>query len=380
MNAIIDQPRILYANEIPENRLLIDNVSQHNYRISHCLLEECLNTSLEEKPDVVIFELNEATKERSLLIGSKIRQNLINTGIIYLSNEASNELRFDCYDSGADDFVHKPFDTDILIDRIELLLKSKQAEYQQKSNSEQIQKLASTSISIVGEQGVIIHFFQDSISLNTYSSLADKLFEELANLGLSSALAVWCNSEAPFYSSDGIVHAIERSILKVGQDTNKRKISTYGKRCMLLGKHTTLLIRNLPEDIEKAGRYKDLFAMLIDGIDLLCSQILLKDQLSKSEMQLTQTMLLTNQSIGNLKNRTAESRGKIKTAVSDLMTQMEKKFMKLDMTEEQENELYKLVLKLDKTIDQQISEIIDQEEEMGNILEHSNNQRWNNSF
>ncbi len=215
--------------------------------------------------------------------------------------------------------------------------------------------------------------------LNTYSSLAHKLFEELATLGLSGALAIWCDKETPFYSSEGVVHPIEKSILEVGQNTNKRKISTYGNRCMLLGKRATLLIRKLPEDIEKVGRYKDLFAMLIDGIDLLCSQILLKDQVSKSEMQLTQTILLTNQSISNLKNRTSGSREKVKTAVSHLMTQMELKFMHLGLTEEQENELYKLILDLDNTIDQQITEIIAQEEEMSTILERSNNQRWNNS-
>ncbi len=169
MNTIVEQSSILYANDAAENQLFIDSVSEHDYRISQCSLEECLSTTLEQKPDVVLFELDDTFKKRSLEIGSAIRKHIDHTvtGIIYLSNEASNELRFECYDSGADDFIHKPFDIDILIDRIELLLKSKQAEHQQKSNNEQIQKLASTSISVVGEQGVIIHFLQDSISLNT---------------------------------------------------------------------------------------------------------------------------------------------------------------------------------------------------------------------
>jgi len=114
-------------------------------------------------------------------------------------------------------------------------------------------------------------------------------------------------------------------------------------------------------------------------MDLLCNQILMKEQLSMSEMQMTQTMLLTNQSISALKNRVALSREKINEAVSDLVTKMEQKFMKLGLTEEQEKAMIQLVLDADQVIDLQVAEILSQEEQMKKILESSSNLRWQSS-
>ena len=376
-----DRVSILYADGDAENRRLIENIYKYDYQFSHCSLGKCLDNALTQKPDIVILEMNGEMDEYSLEIGHKLREQVdhATTSLVYLANDVSNEMRFRCYDSGADDVINKPFDIHSLIKRIELLLKSKKAEYELKLTQEQAQKLVSSTINIVGEQGVVIHFFQDSISLNTYPVLTQKLFEELSSLGLSGVMAIWCDEEIHYSGSDGIIHPIEMSILEVAYHRDKKKISTYGQRCLVLGKQSTLLIRNLPDDLEKAGRYKDLLAMLVDGIDLICNQILLKNQLSRSEMQLMQTMLLTNQSITTLKSRTSISRGKINVAINDLVTKMEQKFMGLGLTEEQENEVINLVLNTNEVIDLQITEIYSQEEELGQILENSGSQRWKNS-
>jgi len=146
-----------------------------------------------------------------------------------------------------------------------------------------------------------------------------------------------------------------------------------------LGKHTTLLIRDLSDDLETSGRHKDMLAMLIDSLDMKCSQVSMTDKLVKSELQLTQAMLLTSQSISLLKKRTVNSREKVKNAIDGLTAQLEADFMSMGLTEEQEELLISRVSEAENLIDSEITESFAQEEEMEKILKLSSEVRWQSS-
>jgi hypothetical protein len=119
--------------------------------------------------------------------------------------------------------------------------------------------------------------------------------------------------------------------------------------------------------------------MLVDGLDLLSNQIDLKTRLSLSEMQLTQTLLLTQQTVMALKTRTAGSRNRIKQANDELISRMEEAVMHLGLTEAQETELIRLVELTEQKIDREVSESLGQEEEMNRILELGRDLKWRNS-
>lgn len=167
--------------------------------------------------------------------------------------------------------------------------------------------------------------------------------------------------------------------MEVAHEKYLKKIVAFDRRCLVMGKQSTLLVRKLPDDVERAGRYKDVLAMLVDSLDLICNQIYLKSQLMKSEMQLTQSILLTNRSIDSLKSRTANSRKKITHATENLVARMEQEFMTLGLSEEQEDRLIKLVLQTESVIEQEVDESLAQEEEMKKILEMSSELRWRSS-
>jgi len=377
----MDKANIIYVEGSNSDRVLIENIFKYDYRFVSCNINVCLDQAIKNKPDLFIIEIDDLSIEKSLELVRHIRQKTEAnpSGLILVSNNTGEDLRIKYYNAGADDFIGKPYDIHHLVYSVKLILSAKEAERKLLETKKSSNKLISTSIRSLGEQGTVMRFVQDSMNLDSYSALAKEVFKALDNLGLHGALAIWLDKDTPFYSHGNVTYPIENDILSVAHEKHGKKIQTFQNRCLILGKHTTLLIRDLSDDLETSGRHKDMLAMLIDSLDMKCSQVSMTDKLVKSELQLTQAMLLTSQSISILKKRTVNSREKVKNAIDGLTAQLEADFMSMGLTEEQEELLISRVSEAENLIDSEITESFAQEEEMEKILKLSSEVRWQSS-
>lgn len=377
----LQEPRlsILYIAADGENKELARHIFSGDYLFGECQQDQCINSVSDVIPDIVILEIDEQ-HEDWLALGEKVsaHPDAQNVGLIFISPDPSNAMRFRCYEAGGDEFIAKPFDLRQLVKKVEVLQASKITAAKLRDEQQEVRKLAAESISFIGEQGVILHFYKKSVAISEYAELADKALRALRDLELDGSLALWNDFESVYYSTDTL-KPIEQSLLEVSHARQTEKFMSRGRRCLIQGDESSLLIRNMPEDDVRAGRYRDVLAMLIDGMDLISSQLGLKLALRRNEMHVTQTMLQTSQSLAALKTRTELSRKRIKDANDDLMVQMEMMVMNLGLTEEQEDALLELVTTTEKRIDREVSENLSQEEEMARLLEQSREIKWRNS-
>lgn len=299
--------------------------------------------------------------------------------VIFVSAHDTIEEKLAGYNAGGSDYLIKPVEPSELLRKVKLAIDNKHLKDSISAEKNVAFDTAMTAMTSAGEQSVALHFIRNSISIKSYPSLAQELLQFLGSLSLSVSLALWNDKETTFYNSGGTIVPIEAEILEVAREKNDKKISTFGQHCLILGSQSTLLVHNLPDDAEKSGRFKELLTMMIDSVDQLSNQIFLKSQLIKSEMQMTQAMLLTSQTISTLKQRTIKSRKKIKKASDELVANMEDKFLTLGLTEDQEDELISMILDTEGLIDKEISASLGLEKEMEKILEINRELRWKTS-
>lgn len=389
MNRPKDKASILYVDSDTTSHTLMRTIFSDKYDYSSCGGgDACIQYVMEKKPDIILLDIDLEPGLDGLEVCRKLRQELNDndTSIIFLSHISSNDVRFKCYDAGGNDFITKPFDIWELIQKIESLLKIKRSYVEMVSTQATSQHMINLSMSSMAEQGLILRFIQDSLTVNDYAALSRLFFATLANYGLTGSIAIWRDKEDPNYSSTGVGHPLELSIMQVARERNQQKIATYGARCLVTGNETSLLIRNMPEDEEKFGRYKDNMAMLIDSLDLLVKNIHLKHELVKSEMQVAQAMLLTNQSISQsivtIRRTAHNNRKKNQEIIRNLAMNMEQQFMTMGLTEEQEEKLMAMIDDTEQQSDALYVDGIQLDEEMEKIkslLKKTSDERWKNS-
>lgn len=94
--------------------------------------EDALGYGLEGKYDVIILDIM-MPKKNGIEVLEELRRNNIKTPIMMLTAKTQKEDRITGYDSGADDYLPKPFDADELISRVRALLR-RSGDYQDNKN------------------------------------------------------------------------------------------------------------------------------------------------------------------------------------------------------------------------------------------------------
>jgi len=143
----------------------------------------------EEKIDLIIMDRNLPGVEGSEFI-AQIKQDGYNYPVIYLSAKDKNEDILEGFDRGADDYITKPFDINILKARVNAVLKR----YNTKNDIEQIGSLSYDKTiktfyldkQIVKltklEHDLLLTFFKNNNKLLTRDFLIDEVWQGISTI------------------------------------------------------------------------------------------------------------------------------------------------------------------------------------------------------
>ena len=121
---ICDKEKILVVDdEISIRRILETRLSLLGYHVSTAGDgEEALLVYRKEHPNLIILDIM-MPKMDGFSLATKIREENKKTPIIFLTAKGMKEDMIRGYESGADDYLTKPFDTDVLLYKINIILK-----------------------------------------------------------------------------------------------------------------------------------------------------------------------------------------------------------------------------------------------------------------
>ena len=334
--------------------------------------ETCLELVAKRLPDLILLDVNMPGLS-GLEVCQKLRENpdTLQTPVIFVSALASPEERIQGYEAGGDDYLTKPIVKAELFQKIKLLFVQQENLITLKQNSDETMDAFMTSLNSSGELGVVVNFMQQSIVCQTMEELIQSVFNALTEFGLVGSILTLAFEQPCYYFSDNKDRPLEKDVLLFLSD--KDKIFSFGERTIFNSNKLTLLIRNMPDDDAKAGRYRDHLAMLADGLAARIIGIRNEQEMVKRKQMLAEVLQASREGLKLIDKQHQSQRVKHAQILSNLIVNIEESFLNLGLSEEQERKLVELVSNAEAETDKIYEESLQTDAEFNQIMEKFDN-------
>ena len=227
--------------------------------------DEGLRLALKYQPDIILLDV-----EMPGMNGFEVCEKLKKASqtkeipVMFLSSRTDISERMRGYNSGAADYIVKPFNREELLARINVLDDYRQVSQRLKQDMEQAQITAEIAMTDSGDMGRIMRYVGQSYHAHDLESLSSFFFEFFLPLQLEVAVAFWHKQGEAFKSAEGAIQPIEQELLE--QNREGSRFVDFGRRTIINYPKVSLLIKNMPtEDPGMYGRYKDLLPHILEA-------------------------------------------------------------------------------------------------------------------
>lgn len=252
--------------------------------------------------------------------------------VLFLSAYHSVDDRLLAYQAGGDDFIAKPFHIDELTIKIKNNLERYATVEKIKNDLSQASATAMAAMNSASEMGVVLLFTQRVLNNETLEQLSNSLNDALRSYGLNAVFRL--QLEQSFYrsTSGSALNPLEKELLDAYDQLDK--IVTHGRRCLLSSPKVSILIKNMPESAEKAGRFRDHLALIHDTtqqcLNFLKVQSFQKNLHTQFMDELRQHM---QHIVSHIDTRSAQSRQRIGHLIENIKNELFGLELKLDLND-----------------------------------------------
>ena len=245
----------------------------------------------------------------------------------------------------ADDFLPGPISDGVVLGKIRRLLQTLE---QRRRGGEQMayaQKVAMTAMSSMGELGVVMNFMSKSFSCRSIQSVGELALQSLAQYELDCIV---------YFSWEG-EHSIARS---GGQEVSPEdrehimQLRPLGRLLELNGQmivnfeHTSILVRQMPDDVEQCGRLRDNIAMLCEGVEARVTGLLMEHDNVLKQQGIRYAVCEIRDSVANLHARQLDYLKTGRDMIGQVTDDFEDAFVHLALMPEAENQLISQLVNL----------------------------------
>ncbi|EXJ12243.1 response regulator [Nitrincola nitratireducens] len=334
-----DRKRILIVDDSPFDISFVVNTLQGHYNIQVATngkaAVEITQSSI--KPDLILMDV-QMPEMSGFEACQEIKDNFEteNIDIIFLSGLTSTEEKLKGYDVGACDFISKPIEPKELLRKIDIAIAKRAQREALLEEKNSIFKTAMTAITSAGEVGAILEFTRKLFSIKSSEDLAREVVNTLSNFDLHASIVLLTEEGPIFASSNEPMSELEQSLL-IHLDAADR-IFEKGSRTMFNFYNANLLIKNAPSDSDTRGRYRDIFAMMMDSV-VECHKRLQFDK------RLALLSIDARQALNSMSHERKQHIKEGESILQTLLLDLEKSFMAWGLIEDQEILLTSMVHK-----------------------------------
>jgi len=227
--------------------------------------DEGLRLALKHQPDIILLDV-EMPGMNGFEVCEKLKKSpdTIEIPVMFLSSRTDITERMRGYNSGASDYIAKPFNTEELIARIKVLDQYRRDSKRLKHDIEQAQMTAEIAMTDSGDMGRIMRYVSQSYHAHDFDTLSGFFFEFFTPLNLEVAVAFWHKQGEVFKSAEGAIQPIEQELLEENRYGNR--FVDFGCRTIINYSKVSLLIKNMPtDDPALYGRFKDLLPHILEA-------------------------------------------------------------------------------------------------------------------
>lgn len=326
--------------------------------------EQGLELAQQSPPDLILLDV-EMPGIDGYQTCEQLRESVITKSvpILFLSSRSSLMERLKGYQAGADDYITKPFEEDLLKARIAVLLKFKSERKRLQEKSKSAEEMAVTAMTSTSELGLAIQFLENSILYSNSADLMKGLLECTSQFDLDCIARVKEHENHSWHTISAAISPIEKEMLEM-TDRNTRFID-FSQQTIVNYPMVSLFVRNMPiGDQERYGRIKDLLPILLSSANVKLGALENLRSLNQQNKDMLNIFKDIRVSLFEMGNTILENRTDAKKVTGELVQDLHGDLMRMDLDEDQE------IYLLDR-IDEVITEVMakmDTGTELSNLL------------
>lgn len=239
-------------------------------------------------------------------------------------------------DMVADDFVLKPMADGVFLRKIALLKKT--LENRQRANEQMsyAQSVAMTAMSSMGELGVVMEFMSKSFICRSIQAVADLALKAIKQYELESIIYITWEGDSLIAKTDN-AEVLPADHEHIAQLRPLGRLLEINGQLVVNFEHTTILIRQLPDDSTRCGRLRDNIAMLCEGIEARVTGLLMENDNLLKQQGIRYAVCEIRDSVANLHQRQLAYLAAGRDMIGQVTYDFEDTFLHLGLMPEVEN-------------------------------------------
>ena len=313
----------------------------------YCTAAECKLGLTARQPDLIIIDTG-MPDDHGFALHRDLRDDFNTADLYQLLLCATDDVPRDGF--SADDQLIKPIDAAVFkrkLAQIQKLFEHRDASREQMAYA---QSVAFTSMSSMGELGVVMQFLSKSFACETIQAVTELAVESLRQYELEGAIHV-------LWEGDGLVRTTNGGELPEHDRTLIEQRRTLGRlleidRNLVVNyDHVSVLVTNLPEsDPQRVGRIRDNLATLAEGIESRIKGLLLVHDNILKQQGIRYAAWEIRDSVKNLDARQAADLSNTSVLTNRVIDEFEDAFLHMGMLPAIENQLIGELVELRRKI------------------------------
>jgi CheY-like chemotaxis protein len=241
-------------------------------------------------------------------------------------------------DMVADDFLIKPFADAAFLRKTSLLNKALENRQRSSEQMSYAQSVAMTAMSSMGELGIVMGFMSKSFSCRTIQAVGDLALNAIKQYDLDSIIYFSWDGESYIARTDG-VEILPADREHIAQLRPLGRLLELNNQLVVNYEHTTILIKQMPDDSALCGRLRDNIAMLCEGVESRVTGLLTEHDNLLKQQGIRYAVSEIRYSVANLHARQLAYLAAGRDMIGQVTHDFEDTFMHLALMPEVENEL-----------------------------------------
>lgn len=239
-------------------------------------------------------------------------------------------------DMVADDFVVKPLADGVFLKKIALLKKTLENRQRASEQMSYAQSVAMTAMSSMGELGVVMEFMSKSFICRTIQAVGDLALKAIKQYELESIIYFTWEGDSLIAKTDN-AEVLPADREHIAQLRPLGRLLEINGQLVVNFEHTTILIRQLPDDSTRCGRLRDNIAMLCEGVEARVTGLLMENDNLLKQQGIRYAVCEIRDSVANLHQRQLAYLAAGRDMIGQVTYDFEDTFLHLGLMPEVEN-------------------------------------------
>lgn len=324
-------------------REILEGILEEEGKLNFFTTSQELIASLDELSPALIIMENQFGDEDGYQVCRQIKEDYpeFETSVLFLSYEVSVDERLKGLEAGADDYLTKPYD---IIEFAAKIHAARERITKRAGLRAQLNLASNTAMQAISAQSEMGSVLQSVRAMNEaidHLHVCEGLFVSMRDYGLKCTVYFDKGGEDIYLPTPGRqVTPIEQEIIKMVRE--KERIWQREKRAVFNFASTSLLVLNMPDDSDKAGRLRDSLCLVMEAFDVRIDGLNQQQELVHAQ-EWQQSVKEISQLLSAASNQLQGSIEGSHSTLKKLMSELFELLPRLGLEEDQEERIHVIV-------------------------------------